>query len=184
MRRVVAYLLMSLDGVTDSPDQWLFEFDAEMLENLEDVIARQDDILLGRVTYDEWSEYWPTATDEPFASFINGTPKHIATTNPGVSLDWESSSILLGDLSEYVNKLKSQPGRDIGVHGSTTLVQALLNRDLIDELQLVVAPSIAGHGRRLFDATTSIRKLSLTHAAHSSTGSLLLSYDIGDNVSP
>ena len=76
MRKVISGLFISLDGVVESPDQWQFDhFDEDMMVALGSHIAAEDTILLGRVTYQEWSPYWPTATDEPYASHINRTPK-------------------------------------------------------------------------------------------------------------
>ena len=72
MRKVVAYEFLSLDGVAESPDEFVTDFDDVMEENLDRVIATQDAVLLGRRTYDEWAVYWPKSDIEPFASFING----------------------------------------------------------------------------------------------------------------
>ena len=91
MRKVVLYQLMSLDGVAEEPGNWMFGADDTMYANLATVIGAQTDVLLGRGTYDYWSGYWPTAEDEPFASFINGTTKHVFTsTTPDV--DWPNST--------------------------------------------------------------------------------------------
>jgi dihydrofolate reductase len=77
MRKVVAGLFMTLDGVVESPGSWQEHFDEEMGEAMMEQLGSQDAVLLGRVTYQEWASYWPTATDEPFASFINSTPKYV-----------------------------------------------------------------------------------------------------------
>lgn len=82
MRQVTSRLFITLDGVTESPDQWQFEhFDDDMLAAMTAKIDAQDAVLLGRATYQEWALYWPTATDEPFASFINKTPKYVVSTS-------------------------------------------------------------------------------------------------------
>lgn len=81
MRKVVSYFVYALDGVVDHPEEWVFDrFDDEMTGHLAALIARQDAVLLGRRTYGFWASYWPTSTHEPFASFINNTPKHVAST--------------------------------------------------------------------------------------------------------
>ena len=86
MRKVVAYELMSLDGVAEEPSDFFAEFDDVMRENLGRVIATQDVVLLGRRTYDEWADFWPSSTNEPFASFINGVEKCVVTsTQPEMS---------------------------------------------------------------------------------------------------
>jgi len=176
MRRVVVYLLMSLDAGVERPDQWLLDFDADMYENLRQVIQRQDDVLLGRVMYQEWSEYWPTATDEPFASFINGVTKHVVTSDDA-KLSWDNSTRINGDVVEYVKALKQSEGRDIGVHGSLTLAESLIRAGVVDELRLVVAPALAGSGRRLFNDDVP-RNLKALSSKLSSSGSLLLAYDV------
>ena len=81
MRKVVGYLLMTLDGVVEEPGEWLEHFDEDMRENMVEVIHAQDVVLLGCVMYQEWATYWPTATDEPlFADFINNVPKYVVST--------------------------------------------------------------------------------------------------------
>ena len=80
MRKVVAYELLSLDGVAEHPDEFVTDFDDAMDENLDRVIATQDAVLLGRRTYDDWAEFWPTSDIEPFAGFINGVEKFVVTS--------------------------------------------------------------------------------------------------------
>lgn len=82
MRKVVAYELLSLDGVAEQPDDFVTDWDDVMGENLRRVIATQDTVLLGRRTFDEWAAFWPTSDIEPFASFINGVQKFVVTSTP------------------------------------------------------------------------------------------------------
>src|SRR3954453_198512 len=82
MRKVVAYMLVSVDGVAEEPDQFLFQFDEVMEANLGDVIATQDAVLLGRKMYEEWSSYWPESDDQPFADFINNARKYVVSATP------------------------------------------------------------------------------------------------------
>ena len=151
VRRVVLYELMSLDGVAEEPGNWMFEVDDAVVGNLEAIIARQDAVLLGRGTYDYWSGYWPTSDVQPFADFINETTKHVFTSSEPPEA-WANSVFVDEPLDEYVRQLQSGTGGDIGVHGSITLAQGLLEADLVDELDLVVAPALAGEGRKLFEA--------------------------------
>ena len=137
------------------------------------VIGRQDDVLLGRVTYEEWAGYWPTSTDEPFASFINNVRKHVASTSLQ-KVAWKNSQ-LLGDAAAQVKTLKTTTGRDIA-HGSIRLVQSLLQRSLVDELILYVMPAVAGRGRRLFDQGTAPGRLTLADSRVTRTGIAILSY--------
>lgn len=117
----------------------MFDVDAPVFDNLARIIATQDDVLLGRGTYDYWSGYWPTSDVEPFASFINGTTKHVITSS-APSADWANTVAVHGPVVDYVTTLKRRDGGDIGVHGSIALAQFLLRADLVDELHLVVAP--------------------------------------------
>src|SRR5690606_31028885 len=122
----------------------------EMFDNLARVIEPQDDILLGRNTYDYWVGYWPTSDLEPLASFINGTRKHVVTSTTPTE-PWANTTVVTTPVAEYVTEMKHGTGGDIGIHGSIELARSLVHAGLVDELRLVVAPALAGHGRRLFD---------------------------------
>jgi dihydrofolate reductase len=176
VRKMVAYELLSLDGVAEQPDEFVTDFDDEMRENLRRVIASQDAVLLGRRTYDDWAAFWPTSDIEPFASFINGVEKFVVTsTTPEVT--WENTTVVYEGLLEFVTELKRRSGRDIGVHGSIALVQSLLQEGMIDELRLVIAPALRMHGRRLFDRGLT-RRLTMTRHVGSSSGYLLLDFQV------
>jgi dihydrofolate reductase len=180
-RKLVVYELLSLDGVAENPDAYITEFDDAMEENLGRVIATQDAVLLGRRTYNDWAAFWPTSDIEPFASFINGVDKFVATSTP-VGVPWPNTTVVDGDLFEQVTELKSRSGADIGVHGSIEVAQALFEGDLVDELRLVVAPALQMHGRKLFDRGLS-RRLTLTRNVTSPTGYLLLDFQVNQEVS-
>jgi dihydrofolate reductase len=176
VRKLVAYELLSLDGVAEDPDQFITDFDDVMGENLGRVIATQDTVLLGRRTYDEWADFWPTSQIEPFASFINGVEKFVmSSTVPGTT--WANTTVNHGGLVELVNDLKSRSGGDIGVHGSIALTQALLEGGLVDELRLVIAPTLQMQGRKIFENGSS-RRLTLTRNVTSPCGYLLLDFQI------
>ena len=179
MRKVISGLFISLDGVTESPDQWQFDhFDDGMMEALTSHIAAEDTILLGRVTYQEWAPYWPNATDEPYASHINNTPKVVVST----TLDkvewgkWDNIKLIKGNLAEEITKLKQQPGKNIGISGSPTLARSLLEAGLLDELTLMIHPVIAGHGKRLFKDGSSLKRMELVDSKTTSTGNVILTY--------
>jgi dihydrofolate reductase len=121
MRKVFAGLFSSLDGVVESPDQWQPGFDEEMGAALGRMLEDQDTVLMGRVTYSEWAPYWPTSTDEPFASWINSTQKYVASTTLD-SVDWSNSTLIEGSVADFVNELREQDGGSIGVAGSPSLV--------------------------------------------------------------
>ena len=176
MRKVVLYELLSLDGVAEDPDTFFNDWDEAMGANLAAVIATQDAVVLGRCSYDEWSEFWPGSEIEPFATFINDVPKYVATSTP-LGRHWHNATAIDGGLVQFMENLKRSSGGDIGVHASITVAQALLAADVIDEVRLVVAPAIAGHGRRLLDGLPPIRLESL-HSATSPTGYLLVDYRV------
>jgi dihydrofolate reductase len=178
VRKLVAYELLSLDGVAEQPDKFIADFDAVMHDNLVRVIATQDAVLLGRRTYDDWAAFWPGSTIEPFATFINGVEKFVVTSTMPEE-PWVNASFVDGGLVEFVTKLKQQSGADIGVHGSIVLTQGLLELGLIDELRLVVAPALQMNGRKLFDRG-SPKRLTLTRTVTSPTGSLLLDFQVAN----
>ena len=149
MRKIVVFELLSLDGVAEAPDTF-FGWDDALDSDLAAVIATQDAVILGRRTYAEWAKFWPSSEIEPFAPFINGVTKHVATSTP-LDRDWANATAIEGGPIEFVRELREQPGGDIGVHGSISVAQALLAADLVDEVKLVIGPMIAGRGRRLFD---------------------------------
>lgn len=177
MRKIVLYTLLSVDGVAEAPETFVVDFDADMNANLAEVIGTQDAVLLGRVMYDEWAEYWPTATEQPFANFINGVQKYVATSTPP-GKTWANTSVIDGSATDFVRVLKSQPGGDIGIHGSIMLAQSLLTAGLIDELRLVVAPFALGTGRRLFDGLGNATKLELIDSSGTPSGALLVGYRV------
>lgn len=176
MRKIVAALFISLDGVVQSPDQWQFDhFDEDMGVAMQAALAAQDTVLLGRVTYQEWAPYWPTATDEPFATYINRTPKYVASTTLQ-TVTWQNSTLITGDLAAALARLKQQPGKNIGVAGSPTLVRSLLHAGLLDTLMLMVHPVVVGRGQRLFQDGDALQRLKLVEATTTRTGVLLATY--------
>ncbi|WP_181272722.1 dihydrofolate reductase family protein [Brevibacterium oceani] len=179
-RTVIAALFQSLDGVASDPFNFQFDsFDQEMGEWMTTAIGGVDDCLLGRVTYQEWENYWPSHTegeDSPFADFINATPKHIAsTTLRSEDLRWENSSLIDGDLVEFVRGLKAADGGKIAVEGSMSVVRQLVEAGLVDELTLAIHPVVAGSGRSLFEGGATTR-LELRDVQRTSKGNLLTTY--------
>ncbi len=176
MRKIVVYELVSLDGVAEDPDLFFDDWDDTMEANLASVIATQDAVILGRRSYSQWAEFWPSSEIEPFATFINGVTKYVATSTP-LDRDWANATAVEGGLVEFVRDLKGQPGGDIGVHASISVAQALLAADVVDELRLVIAPRIAGRGRRLLDGLPPIQLRSIRSEV-SPTGYLLVAYRV------
>ena len=174
MRPVVLYTLLSLDGVAEAPDQFIFDWDDRLDANLAEVIAEQDAVLLGHQMYDEWSTYWPTSDVEPFATFINGVQKYVASSTEPDG-DWGPRTVVSDDLEDFVAELKQTDGGAIGIHGSIRLAQSLLRAGLVDELRLVIAPATVGSGQRLF-GPNDLRRWELVASEGSPSGELLLHY--------
>lgn len=176
-RRVVMLHWLSLDGVSEEPSDWFTDDGPELFALIGRVLATQDDVLLGRGTYDYWVDDWPTSDVEPFASFINATPKHVATSS-GLTGAWADSARMTEPVTEYVRALQRGPGRDIGVHGSTELGRSLLAAHLVDDLRLVVPPTIAGGGKRLFDGVThgGLQRFTLADVERTPADTLFLHY--------
>ncbi len=177
-RRIVAYLLSSIDGVIEEPQHWVFDrFDAGMRAFLADLIARQDAVLLGRRTYEIWAPFWPTSRNEPFATFINRTPKYVVTSTL-TDLAWQNSRrIDPADLRDAVAGLKAQGGGEIGVHGSGTLVRSLIQMDLLDELILATFPVVVGRGARLAEDLAAPRRMRLARWDRTESGVAIVRYE-------
>jgi dihydrofolate reductase len=166
---------MSLDAVAYEDGGWLADDGPQLVANLGRVIETQDDVLLGRGTYDYWADLWPKSDLEPFASFINGTRKHVVTSGMPTQ-EWANSTLVTTPLNDYVTALKQQPGDDIGIHGSIELARSLMRDGLIDELRLVVAPTMAGHGRRVFESEDTFQSWNLLDVRRGKHGTLFLDY--------
>ena len=178
MRKIVAGLFVSLDGVYEAPHEWHFPyFNDEMGEAVQSQIDATDTMLLGRVTYQEFASYWPHQSNDevPLADHMNNTPKVVISETLD-SLDWQNSTLIKGNVVEELTLLKQQPGKNIGITGSGTLVASLLRAGLLDELRLLVHPIVVGKGKRLFATEGEARGLRLAEAQTFSTGVLYLTY--------
>jgi dihydrofolate reductase len=177
MRRVVASQFLSLDGVMEAPEKWhLPYFNEEMGAVIGEAISSTDAFLLGRRTYEEWAAFWPSQSgDEPMAAAINGLPKYVASKTLD-EVTWQNSTLLGDDVAAAVSELKQQPGKDISISGSATLVRSLLREGLIDELRLMIHPVVLGSGGRLFENGTGQTPLELVASKTFSTGVLDLTY--------
>jgi dihydrofolate reductase len=177
MRKIVAGLFMSLDGIVESPDKWQFPyFNDEMGADVGAQMAAADAMLLGRVTYQEFASFWPSApADDPITARMNDTPKYVVSTTLDRA-EWQNSTLIKGNVVEEITRLKQQPGKDIGITGSATLVRSLLRDKLLDELRLLVHPIVVGSGKRLFPDGSDPAALTLVESRSFSTGVLSLTY--------
>ena len=176
MSRLAATLFVSLDGVVESPEKWSFPFWDDAIGKFKhEETFGSDALLLGRVTYEGFAAAWPGRKDpEGFADRFNSMPKYVASRTLK-KLEWNNSHLIKGDLAAEVSKLKEQPGQDIVIHGSPTLIRSLLPSNLIDEFRLLVYPLVLGHGKRLFDEASQA-DLKLTESQAFSKGVVKLVY--------
>ena len=178
MRKIVAGLFLSLDGVYEAPGEWHFPyFNDEMGDAVQAQMDAADTMLLGRVTYQEFASYWPQQSNDevPIADYMNETPK-VVVSETLEALDWRNSTLIKGNVVAELTRLKEQPGKNIGITGSGTLVASLLSAGLLDELRLLVHPIVVGRGKRLFATGEEPRGLRLVDAQTFSTGVLSLAY--------
>jgi dihydrofolate reductase len=179
MRKIVAGEFVSLDGVMEAPHEWHFPyFNDEMGEAVGKQMANSDAMLLGRVTWEEFASFWPNQdeADVDIAPHMNNTPKFVVSTTLNDVSAWQNSTLIQGDILNELAKLKETPGKDIGITGSATLVQSLLEAGLLDELNLLVHPIVVGRGKRLFREEAATTGLELVESKTFSTGVLALTY--------
>jgi len=174
MRKVVVTMFLSLDGVMEDPQNWSFPYWTDEIGKLKsDELFASDAQLLGRVTYQGFAAAWPSRTDD-YADRLDSLPKYVVSKTLERA-EWHNSHLISANVAKEVSNLKQQPGQDILVHGSPTLVQTLMQADLVDEYRLLVFPVVPGSGKRLFkDGAKANLKLVETKAF--SSGVVLLRY--------
>lgn len=180
MRKICSGLFTSLDGIVDADDQWQFPyFDEEMFEGMRAGWARTGATLLGRRSFEGFDALRREHPDSPALAFIDAVPRYVVSTTLH-DVDWGGTTVLRdGDLREQVIQLKREPGKDILVLGSPTLVRWLLRNGLLDELNLSVLPIVVGSGVRLFedmDMPGGHLSMNLARANTLTSGVLELSY--------
>lgn len=176
MRKIVAGMMISLDGVVEIPEQWMGPyFNPELGQAIGSMMAAQDAMLLGRVTYEMFAAHWPQQTGE-MADTMNNTPKYVVSGTLK-SADWQNSTLIpAASAFAEIAELKQGPGKNIGMTGSAALVSSLLRDGLLDELHLFVFPVVLGSGKRLFAAPGSRLPLKLIDSATFETGVVRLAY--------
>ncbi|WP_054024834.1 dihydrofolate reductase family protein [Bacillus sp. FJAT-28004] len=177
MRKVVVSEFLSLDGVMEDP-RWTFQFGGDEQDRFKfEEMKASDALLLGRVTYEGFAAAWPNMIEETgeYGQWMNGNAKHVVSTTLD-QLEWNNSSVIKGDLAEEITNLKNQPGKDILVFGSSTLVASLMKLDLIDEYRLMVFPVVVGSGKRLFEDGIDNTTLKLVNTNTFESGVVVLTY--------
>jgi dihydrofolate reductase len=185
MGRIVVTEFVSLDGVIEDPggsedfrhSGWSFEFDRGEDGNQFklDETMNSAALLLGRRTYEGFAEAWPSR-DGDFADKFNSMPKYVVSSTLK-DPEWTNSTVLDGDLAEEVSRLREEVDGDIVVHGSAQLVQALMEKGLVDELRLMVFPVVLGSGKRLFGESADKKALRLTDSKTVGDGVSILIYE-------
>ncbi|NLU76588.1 dihydrofolate reductase [Streptomyces sp. HNM0575] len=181
MRKITAGLFISLDGVVEAPDEWHFPyFNDEMGAAVDATLGAAGTVLLGRRTYDSFAGAWPEreaagGEDAPFAKKL-GDARKIVVSKQRLGFTWRNSEQLDGDLATAVAALKNEPGGDIALSGSVSVVRQLLAAGLLDELNLLVHPIAVRKGMRLFDEDGPAIPLRLVSSEAFRTGALNLRY--------
>ncbi|HEX2618740.1 MAG TPA: dihydrofolate reductase family protein [Phototrophicaceae bacterium] len=163
MRNIVVTMFLSLDGIMENP-AWSAPYWNDEISNFKATESKASDaLLLGRVTYQGFAAAWPNSKDEG-ADKINGMPKYVVSTTLD-TVEWNNSRLIKGDVVDEIIKLKQQEGEDILVYGSATLVQTLMQHNLVDVYRLLVYPVVLGKGIRLFqEGAPATLKLVECHA--------------------
>jgi len=158
MRKVVVTERVSLDGIMEEP-RWTFKYwNDEIAKFKGEESSASDALLLGRVTYQGFAAAWSGSKAEG-ADYFNSVRKYVVSTTLD-KVEWNNSTLIKDNIVEEITKLKQQDGQDIAVHGSATLVQTLMQHDLVDRYRLLVYPVVVGKGKRLFkEGTTATLKL-------------------------
>lgn len=179
-RTITAHMFSSVNGVSESPH--LFQFDAfgdAEGEVMGRALAGVTDVVIGRVLWQEWSEYWPKSDGDPFAAFINPVRKHVISTTLAGELGW-NSVLVDGDPIDHTRRLREEDGGGIIVAGGVETVRSLFLAGLIDALTLTVHPAVTGEGRRLFDESIPVTRLRLVNSAITPAGNAVLTYALRD----
>jgi dihydrofolate reductase len=190
MRKLVLNTFLTLDGVMQAPGGpeedstggfthggWSVNYwDDVMFQRMGEAMSTPFDLLLGRKTYEIFAAHWPYVTDDPFADKLNSATKYVASRTLD-KLEWQNSTLLDGGVADQIARLKEQEGPEIQVHGSSKLIQTLLQHDLVDEYRLWIFPVVLATGKRLFADGAIPAGLKLVDSATSTTGVLITTYE-------
>ena len=187
MRKLVVNTFTTLDGVMQAPGPeedptggfehggWSAGYwDEAMGQWMGEFMGKTFELLLGRKTYEIFAAHWPQAREEP-AEQLNAAKKYVASRTLS-SLEWENSELLEGDVAYATARLKEEDGPELQVHGSSNLIQTLLQHNLIDEFRVWIFPVVLGSGKRLFAEGTLPAGLALVDSRTSTTGVVFLTF--------
>jgi dihydrofolate reductase len=187
MSKVIVFTNLTLDGVMQAPGRpdedtrdsfehggWATPFAA--MQQAGEALAFMGALLFGRWTYESFYAFWPNQKDNPFTALLNNIPKYVASTTLEEPLPWSNSTLLKGDASQAVSRLKEEQNKDLVVFGSGVLVQSLMRANLVDEYVLLIHPLVLGSGRRLFPDGGAFAALGLRDTKTTSNGVVIVTY--------
>jgi len=191
MRKVVATISLTLDGVMQAPGRpdedrrggfeyggWAAPYrDAVLFQAMGEGMAAQPAFLFGRRTYEDFFSVWPGRTDNPFTEVFNRSPKYVCSKTLKEPLPWQNSLLLAGEAAETVPRLEKEPGPDLVVLGCGDLMQTLMRHRLVDAYVLLIHPLVLGRGRRLFKDEASRAELRLVKSVTTGTGVVIATYE-------
>jgi dihydrofolate reductase len=189
MRKIIAITQVTLDGIMQAPGGpgedpsngfnhggWAMPFvDEAAGQVIDEIIAGEFDMLLGRRTYEIFAGYWPNQGDHPIAKAFNKATKFVVTRSLQ-RFDWEKSRRIDGDVVEEVRQLKASDGPVLHIWGSSELLQTLIAAELVDEYRIWIFPVVLGEGKRLFENGVPPRGLTLVETRSTSSGVLVNTY--------
>ena len=195
MRKLALLTFVSLDGVMQAPGGpqedtaggfdlggWTVEYFDEFLgETMGEQVGKPFAMLLGRKTYEIFAAYWPQAAKEERADIFNNAKKYVASRTLK-KVEWQNSELIEGDIADAVKKLKEENGPEIQVHGSSDLIQTLIEHDLVDLLHLKIFPVTLGKGKRLFGEGAVPAGFKLLKSAASPSGVIVASYQRASEI--
>lgn len=178
-RKVTAHLFSSVNGVSEAPHTFQFDsFGAAEGELMGRTLAGVTDVIIGRSLWQEWSQYWPSNSDDGFGDFINPVRKHVLSATLEGGLGW-NSQIIDDDPTDYVRALAASDDEGgIIVAGGVQTIRSLFLAGVIDTLTLTIHPAVTGQGRRLFDDSVPLTRLNLVDHTITPAGNAILTYSL------
>ena len=190
MAKIVVTNHVTLDGVMQAPGRpdedtrggfehggWAIPRNDEVMGRvMGERMAEGGPLLLGRLTYEDFYDFWPKRTDNPFTHVLNNVQKYVVSTTLSEPLPWSNSTLIRGDVPAAVADLKARSDKNVGVLGSGALIETLRQHDLIDEYVLMIHPLVLGSGRRLFSEAGPPATLELLDSVTTTTGVVIATY--------
>lgn len=197
MGKVIVANHMTLDGVTQAPARpdedtsggftrggWgaMVDSDPELPQVMGEGMGEIGAFLFGRRTYEDFYTVWGNRTDNPFSLAFNNTPKYVASTTLREPLRWQNSTLLAGDVSDSVARLKEQTEKNIVIFGSGKLIQSLMRSNLIDRFIVMIHPLVLGSGSHMFAEGGAFARLRLVKAVARANGVVVATYELAEGV--